>query len=279
MSEFKFACPVCGQHMMCDASQGGQVMTCPTCFQQITAPQAPAVDGKFILTGTKVSEKKISAREFAVAPVGDKKFPWSIMIGVVLAVGVAVFIFRGKILSYIASAPANVLAFNMLASNVVPKTIPVAPPASDLNWTLALDGIKTPNGAIVGRIRSHDFMSERATYQNGLLTLRAGEAGLVEFGVSISFAGLEPKALAENTINVRPVVKKAATVNLFWKDAGGMQKQSFNTGYALRLEFGALGNDHLPGAIYLCLPDAEKSYLMGNFNAEVIKPKPAAPSP
>ena len=56
MSEFKFACPVCGQHMKCDSSQGGSVMDCPTCFQKITAPQAPASDDqKFILTGTQVT--------------------------------------------------------------------------------------------------------------------------------------------------------------------------------------------------------------------------------
>src|ERR1035437_7559588 len=60
MSEFKYACPVCGQHMMCDSSQGGSVMECPTCFQKITAPQAPVSgDAKFILTGTKVSERPI----------------------------------------------------------------------------------------------------------------------------------------------------------------------------------------------------------------------------
>ena len=58
MSEFKYACPVCGQHMMCDSSQAGTVMECPTCFQKITAPQAPASeDQKLILTGTKVGER------------------------------------------------------------------------------------------------------------------------------------------------------------------------------------------------------------------------------
>lgn len=58
MSEFKYACPVCGQHMKCDSSQAGTVMECPTCFQKITAPQAPASeDQKFILTGTKVGER------------------------------------------------------------------------------------------------------------------------------------------------------------------------------------------------------------------------------
>jgi hypothetical protein len=97
MSEFKFACPVCGQHMMCDVSHGGSVMECPTCFQKITAPHAPAPDSKFILTGTKLTEKKISApldRPAAAAPEG--KFPAAIVAGVlaaVLAAAVAAILF------------------------------------------------------------------------------------------------------------------------------------------------------------------------------------------
>jgi hypothetical protein len=59
MSEFKFACPICGQHMMCDSSQGGTVMECPTCFQKITAPQSAAEgEQKFILAGTKFAGKR-----------------------------------------------------------------------------------------------------------------------------------------------------------------------------------------------------------------------------
>src|ERR1039457_7177845 len=60
MSEFKYACPVCGQHIQCDSTQSGTVMECPTCFQKITAPQAPKTDDpKFIITGTKVGERPI----------------------------------------------------------------------------------------------------------------------------------------------------------------------------------------------------------------------------
>jgi hypothetical protein len=59
MSEFKYACPVCGQHIKCDSSQAGAVMTCPTCFQKITVPSAPASeDQKFIITGTKVGGER-----------------------------------------------------------------------------------------------------------------------------------------------------------------------------------------------------------------------------
>ena len=39
MSEFKFACPVCGQHITSDASATGKHLECPTCFQKIVVPQ------------------------------------------------------------------------------------------------------------------------------------------------------------------------------------------------------------------------------------------------
>jgi DNA-directed RNA polymerase subunit RPC12/RpoP len=70
MSEFKYACPVCGQHIKCDSSQAGTVMTCPTCFQKITVPNAPATeDQKFIITGTKVGNERPIPR--AVEPAAD----------------------------------------------------------------------------------------------------------------------------------------------------------------------------------------------------------------
>jgi len=41
VSELKFACPVCQQHIACDPGLGGLQMECPTCFQQIIIPKAP----------------------------------------------------------------------------------------------------------------------------------------------------------------------------------------------------------------------------------------------
>ena len=43
MSEFKFACPVCGQHITAGSSASGSQIVCPTCFQKIVVPQAPDV--------------------------------------------------------------------------------------------------------------------------------------------------------------------------------------------------------------------------------------------
>ena len=104
MSEFKYACPICGQHMRCDSSQSGTVMECPTCFQKITAPQAPATeDSKFIITGTKVGGRPIPAvvmnAEALPTPAPEKSFPGPAVVFIVLfciAAGL-LFAFHGKI--------------------------------------------------------------------------------------------------------------------------------------------------------------------------------------
>ena len=99
MSEFKYACPVCGQHLKCDSSQSGSVMECPTCFQKITVPQAPAdSDQKFILTGSKVSAKKYSlpVDEGGVIALKEKSSFAAIAIIIALilaAAGAGVYIF------------------------------------------------------------------------------------------------------------------------------------------------------------------------------------------
>ena len=102
MSEFKYACPVCGQHIKCDSSQSGTKMECPTCFQKITAPQAPKTDDpKFIITGTKVGERPIPAvvADLGAATAPEKHFPAAAFVFVVLlcAAAVALFAFHGRI--------------------------------------------------------------------------------------------------------------------------------------------------------------------------------------
>ena len=98
MSEFKYACPVCGQHIKCDSSQSGSVMECPTCFQKITVPQAPATnDPKFIITGTKVGERPVpAAADAGPAAVREKHVPLGIfaIVFLVCAAVAAVFVAR-----------------------------------------------------------------------------------------------------------------------------------------------------------------------------------------
>src|SRR6187455_1968638 len=64
MSEFKFACPVCGQHITADSATSGGELECPTCFRKIVVPQAPATpDTKLILSAAQVESRRASALE------------------------------------------------------------------------------------------------------------------------------------------------------------------------------------------------------------------------
>ena len=90
----------------------------------------------------------------------------------------------------------------------------------------------------------------------------------------ISFGGAPPESLAGKTINVNTNADTAARVTLHWKADGQNEKESYAGGYALRLEFGPLANNRIPGKIYFCAPDELKSYVLGTFSAEIRRPRP-----
>jgi regulation of enolase protein 1 (concanavalin A-like superfamily) len=147
------------------------------------------------------------------------------------------------------------------------------PPTDDHNWLLVLNGRSIPDSPVAGRIHNQDFRVERASFQNSTLMLRAGQFGS-DFGATIDFSGASADQLAGKTINVTTNAAKAAKVTLYWPGGpGSEQLPSYATGYALRLQFGNFTNDRLSGKIYLCLPDPQKSYLLGSFDAQVAQPK------
>jgi len=285
MSEFKYACPVCGQHIKCDSSQAGSQMECPTCFQKITVPQAPSSDEqKFIITGTKKSERPtptIPETTSSFVPAA-KGFPGALIVVIIfIFIGAAVaFVYRGTIFK---SKNVSTIAANGLTdeSNQVPgktqrppRPAPVAPPASDTNWTLSLDGMTDfPDATAAGRIHGQDFIVERASLQNGTLTLREGRNGAVTFGVEINFGGAQPEALAGQSLNIAANAPMAARITLHWLDGGQSAMEDLEGGYAMRLQFGQLAGNRLSGKIYFCAPDEMKSYIAGTFNAQIRRPK------
>ena len=279
MSEFKYACPVCGQHMKCDSSHSGTVMECPTCFQKITAPQAPATgDPKFIITGTKVGERPIpavvadSGAAPTPAPQEHSSLPAILFIVLLGAAAVALFAFHGRIFKSAggqgASGPPQ--PQQPVRPPPLPKPVVVAPPANDASWMLDLAATPIPDSTVAGRIHGRDFICDRAILQGGTLTLR----GATDLGATINFGGVLPEALAGQSINVATNADKAARVVLRWKEDNLSLRESFTNGYALRIEFGQLAGNRMPGKVYLCTPDTEKSYITGNFDAEIRKPKP-----
>jgi DNA-directed RNA polymerase subunit RPC12/RpoP len=291
MSEFKYACPVCGQHIKCDSSQAGSQMECPTCFQKITVPQAPSTEEqKFILTGTKKSDRPVPTipESSSSAAAAAKGFPGALVVVLILLFigGAVAFVYRGTIFKSKDNSTAVASDTTDESSQTPastpkppkpPKPAPVAPPASDTNWTLALEGVTIPDSTAAGRIHGQDFIVERAMLQNGTLTLREGRNGSVTFGLMINFGGAQPEALAGQSLDVTTNAPMAARITMAWQDAGQNAKENIEGGYAMRLTFGQLAGNRLPGRIYFCAPDELKSYVAGTFNVQIRRPKPQPP--
>jgi DNA-directed RNA polymerase subunit RPC12/RpoP len=105
MSEFKFACPVCGQHITADSSTSGSRLECPTCFQKIIVPQAPSSqDPKLIISATQVGKPRPTpAAGNEEAPVTGMSAAKKSMLAtaaffvVLCAAGITAYAFRGKL--------------------------------------------------------------------------------------------------------------------------------------------------------------------------------------
>jgi DNA-directed RNA polymerase subunit RPC12/RpoP len=163
MSEFKYACPVCGQHMKCDSSQSGTVMECPTCFQKITAPQAPATDDpKFIITGRKTGERPIPSAVanagMTSAPEPKKKSLVAAIIIVVLlcAAAVALFAFWGTIFK--PAPPPEVTPGNNSGSPSKPEPV---------TYTLNLSSVGSDGNFALNKPASASSQEDHNPAQNG----------------------------------------------------------------------------------------------------------------
>ena len=107
MSEFKFACPVCGQHITADSSNSGTQITCPTCFQAMVVPQAPvAGSSNLILSASQANKHRSTVPGTDLQPI-RKHGKWSSILakGLVLIVlcagALAIYSMRGNLKSWL----------------------------------------------------------------------------------------------------------------------------------------------------------------------------------
>src|SRR6266481_5741621 len=283
MSEFKFACPVCGQHITADSSNSGGHIACPTCFQKIIVPQAPtSADPKFILSATQVGKPRpvgtANGEQLGADHSADRRKSLIATIALVVVVGAAggsTFAFRGKIFK---SSREKADGAGKKAA-VAAKVYPIQ---TNINWTMSLSEATIPEETAVGSIHASGFFCERATLQGGHLTLRQGRSGPADLGITVQLFAHEGEELSGKTVEIQPDrAPPLPKIVLRWKDE--QQKavtRNINNGYALKVAFGEAASGRIPGKIYISLPDENKSFIAGTFNAEIRKrPPPKAKQP
>ncbi|MEI6780362.1 MAG: hypothetical protein WCQ21_05505 [Verrucomicrobiota bacterium] len=287
MSEFKFACPVCGQHITADSSAGGGQIECPTCFQKIVVPHAPeSGETKLILSAVQVAKPRPNSADATaqLSPVKRASPGPSLLVIVALfvllgAAGVA-FHFRDRLFKSLhAPAPA--------ATNALPP--PPAPPLplntnypipTHIRWTLDLTNAVFPQTAAAGKIHGSGFLCEKAVLHGGLLTLDQGNTWPWDLGLALHLLVRHGEELSGKTVEIPPDRSRAPRVFLRWKDAQQHSvTETITNGYLLKIAFGLATNSHLPGRIYICLPDEDKSFVAGTFDAEIRRVSPPKRSP
>ena len=278
MSELKFACPVCGQHITCDSGSSGSSMACPTCFRNLVVPQAPAPGANnLLLTASEVQSRTVPLPGHGGAEAGLRGpangIPWAALaLGLVIfAAAAAAFVFRGKI--FHPPPEAARVEMNAPASGARPAVAAGVPTGRGTNWTLNLADARIPNAPVAGQINGQSFAVQRATIKGGMLILWQGSKWPPEAGMAVDFFARQAEDLAGKTVIIEATRTNAPHIMVRWQDEQGQTvTQDFHEGYVLRVEFGALVDRRLPGTIYLAAPDSGKSYLAGTFDAEIHKP-------
>lgn len=285
MGEFKFACPVCGQHITADRSAAGTQIECPTCFRKIVVPQAPANSGSTLILSAAEAGKPARVPPGGLGgegAAGAGRQPGVPVTAVLLVlagvVGAGLFIFRDHLL------PARNAGAGE-ATNAAPAGAAVAlitnPPE-----VLDLSQAVIPDTTVSGTLRGTNFVCQRVTLQNGLLSIRQGRTWPPELAVAIQLHARQSEDLAGRSVEVAPDrLPPVPRVTLRWRDEEQKSvSQVFATGYALKLKFGAVEDKFITGRIFLALPDDYRSSIAGTFKAEILPPsqkskKPKTPAP
>ena len=264
MSEFKFLCPVCGQHIATDSSASSTQIECPTCFQKIIVPEAPKSDSKYILSATQYIKPHVPPPPAALpgrTMASSKGLGPAIfgLLALICTVLVGIHLLRGR------NTPAD--------SPETPATTTESSGPAHVTpaWSLNLGNTEIPDAAAAGKVHDKVFVCERAVLQNGSLVLR--QARQSDVTVTVHLFVTDTYELGGRTFNIGTndavVIPRIA---LRWKEANLSMTQKFTNGYAMKLEFGPVAAGKVPGRILLCVPDKEESLVAGTFNAEIKKP-------
>jgi hypothetical protein len=352
MSDYKFACPSCGQHLMGDASYAGTQITCPGCQRPMTIPtpaQAavavtatspsppqppptavragtpsphrpstpPPSPGTFGATprtsGLAIASLICSCASLVAGPFGAipgvicghmarariRRDPslgghglakaglivgysllglmvvWLGFVALLVAKGVKQGIQRARQQAAQQPRPEPSQQRGRTVAEITPSSpetsAPVDTTPDGRGWTLDLARAEIPSSPVTGRIQGQPFKMEKVTLEGGWLKFVEGKDFFADREMDVVIFENDTAKLSGRTFTMP---KKEFGVNphiyMKWKEGGKAPRQSsFVGGYALRLEFGTLSGGKLPGKIYLCVPDREKSFVSGAFEVEV----------
>jgi hypothetical protein len=142
-------------------------------------------------------------------------------------------------------------------------------------WTADLKEMTPPDAPAIGMVRGREFKPDAVTLETGgWLYFRKGAGRFPEAEVSLWLPGLKPnESVANKTIEVgkgtNPTLVPHVRLSTLPAGAKVPKIEPFVTNYSLKLAFGVKDKDgSIPGTIYLCTPDAARSWVAGKFTVK-----------
>ena len=301
MADMKFSCSHCGQDIECDELWGGHEIQCPTCQGQLVVPPKPEAPLHVTLAAVKPGQPRLSIglsrtersaappppppqevimqqklRQAQAGKKGDAK-KWITIGAVVVILGVGGYLGYGPVTEWWAkrSEAAQQASAPPPDTNAAPAEPPPAPkelPVLPAVWTLDVDQAKIPEGKANGTLGGTNFMVETAVCVPQLLKLYQGAANAPDRELQIFLRLNAGDSITGRTWTVTaqdPAGKSVPQVVKRWKTNPrfAAQSKTFSSGYAMKLELGAVEANMITGKIFLALPDPEQSVIAGVFKA------------
>jgi Domain of unknown function (DUF4190) len=135
-------------------------------------------------------------------------------------------------------------------------------------WISDTGKMSFPNHPVSGKLHGSDFTLKTASFRNGDLKLSDGNGTLLDvYRLDKDIEGQRYEIQSFDNDNTNPRVK------ITWNEGDVAQTTTFSKGYGMKLQFDQAMNRTISGRIYLCLPDASKSYVAGTFKVRLQKQK------
>lgn len=291
MSELKFSCTQCGQHIAADEAWSGRQIQCPKCQAALVVPAVPAASTTIRPSAPPpppLPPQFPSAPAPAVsAPARPKsKSPvlWIVLgAGAVCLVGaLAVGVLAYRMVQAKQRAESRSRAAQMSRNNPAPPRVATQSRSADLLPTPADPKVQTdpatveiPNTPTAGTIRGSEFKPDSALITSQSFTLKQGKEFFPDASLTF-FLFLKPdQKLPGRTITIASQDKSFPKPHIHVARKGPDQRipktEIVTQNYALRLEFGEQDGDKLPGRIYLELGESFGTKVSGTFEAKVGK--------
>ena len=144
-------------------------------------------------------------------------------------------------------------------------------------WTTDLSKMTPPEHAARGRIHGKEFVADRAVLKGGVLTLRQGGDFFPDLALDVMAWIKQDESPEGKKVRVEADDERDIPwLRLAWREVKGKglpETENYQKGYALVLELGKREQGRIPGKIYACFTDKEKSVVAGTFMVEEVEEK------